>query len=67
MIRVAAQYASMEKVKIARRPYLSATNPKTKVPMNKPKKVEATNSAGPENMPIDTLVRSPAFTIPGMT
>ena len=36
----------MEKVKIARRPYLSATKPNTKVPMNRPKKVEATNSAG---------------------
>ncbi len=57
----------MEKVKIDRRPYLSATKPNTNVPMNRPKKVEATNSAGPENMPTDTPVSSPAFIRPGTT
>ena len=54
-------------MKIARRPYLSATNPNTNVPMNSPKNVEATNSEGPENIPIDTPVSSPAFTSPGIT
>ena len=61
MISVAAQYPSMEKVKIARRPYLSATKPNTKVPMNRPKKVEATNSAGPEKMPTDDAGQKPGL------
>ena len=50
-----------------RRPYLSATKPNTKVPMNKPVKVAATNSAGPVKMPTPTLASSPAFTSPGIT
>ena len=34
--------------------------------MNRPKNVEATNRAGPENMPIATPVSIPARTSPGM-
>jgi hypothetical protein len=67
MTSVAAQYANIEKVKIVRRPYVSATKPNTKVPMNRPKNVEATNNAGPENMPMVTPVSIPDLTSPGMT
>ena len=67
MMTVATQYHSNEMVKIDRRPYLSATKPNTSVPMNRPAKVAAGNTAGPVNNPTEMSFSRPSRTRPGTT